>query len=260
MSVDETWNEWRVVITATQEFATVLRSESQGPPLVGPEGEPIDEAKSRIVEVRNENRVVISEMETATNTYYMVKGVKIECPPDTTTTETITFDADVNIMSATTTLNSTHTDDVMDWVVRPNTTIGVLGSDTGNGASTLVGDATTIQGAQPLFRLRLTNTGDPSDFEDLGVITDIDEATSTLTFNGSTSKVWPAGTTYVQVTAVYVDNIVLSDVGKMSIGKEKIGASFIPKGGEIVCRYENKSADEAKQVYVYLSIMYGILK
>lgn len=258
MADSSQWYKWRVIVTATQQASYVYRGENQGPPVVGPEGEPIDTEKSRVVDTREESKITIREMEILTGTYYQTRHVKIVCPPNVTTQEVITFSADVNIISATSALGPANEGDEMEWLVAPDTTIGVLAAETGVESSVLTVSSTVLTNIEPLFRVTLVNAMDVGDFEEVGIVTDIDEANSTITVSGSTTKAWPAATTYVNITIVYVDNIEIGPItAPMNVGGDKIGSSFVPKGRQIVCNYNNKSEDDTKNLYIYFNILYG---
>jgi hypothetical protein len=258
MSDASEWYKWRVIITSTQQEDYVYRGEGQGPPVVGPGGEPIDTEKSRVVDTREEEKITVKEMETATGTYYQTRHTKIVCPPNVTTQEVITFPTDVNIISATAILGPANEGDEMEWLVAPDTTIGVLEADAADSSSILPLSPTAMDFIEPLFRVTLVNALDIGDFEEVGYVTDIDEAAGTVTVSGVTSKVWPAGTTFVNITMAYVDNVEIGPItSPLVVGGDKIGSSFVPKGRQIVCNYNNKSTTDTKNVYIYFNILYG---
>lgn len=251
-------HKWSVIITATQAEDYVYRSESQGPPVVGPAGEPIDAAKSRIIDTIEENKVAVKEMETETGTYFQIKHISIDCPPAVTTTYSVTFPADVNVISADTFFSAVHEGDSMEWLGAPNTVIGGLALDAALGATTFTVSQTVIDNIEPLFRVTLINAADPTDFEEVGVMTDFDEVAMTVTVTAPTTKLWPAGTTYVAISIVYIDNVEVGPVlAPFKMGGDKIGSSFIPKGRELVCHYTNRSATDTKKVIIYFNILYG---
>ena len=252
------WYKWRVIITATQQEDYVYRGEGQGPPIVGPAGEPIDTEKSRIVDTREEEKITVKEMETATGTYYQTRHTKVVCAPNTTTQEVITFPTDVNIISATAILGPANEGDEMEWIVAPDTTIGVLSADTTASSSVLTLSQSAIDFIEPLFRVTLVNALDIGDFEEVGFVTDVDEVASTVTVSGATTKIWPASSTFVNITIAYVDNVEIGPISSpLVVGGDKIGSSFVPKGRQIVCNYNNKSTTDTKNIYIYFNILYG---
>ena len=253
------WNKWRVVITATQAEDFVLRTESQGAPVVGPGGEPIDTAKSRIVEHRTDGEVKIKEMATETGTYYQFAHIKVTAPANQTTVFSKTFDADINIISAMCQCTADMKGDVICWSVDPNTTAGALTSPAAISDTVLSVPQTVIDNAEPLFRVRLALASDPTNtYEDVGVITDMDEVNSTITVTTPLTQAWAATTTLVQITAIYVDDVEAGPLDwVLQLGTDKIGASYLPKGRTLVCEYKNNHSTDEHELYAYFSYMYG---
>lgn len=253
------WNKWRVVITATQTVDYVLRTESQGAPAVGPGGEPIDTAKSRVIEHRTNGEMKVKEMTTETGTYYQFASIKIVAPANQTTMFSKEFDTDINIISAMCQCTAAMKGDVICWTVNPNTTAGALTALASISDVILSVSQTVIDNAEPLFRVRLALASDPTNtYEDVGVITDMDEVNSTITVTTPLTQAWAAATTLVQVTVIYVDDIELGPLDwVIQMGADKIGASYLPKGSTLVCEYKNNHVSEEHELYAYFSYMYG---
>lgn len=252
------WNRWRVVITATQATEFVLRTEEQGPPVVGPAGEPIDTAKSRVVDYRDDGEVRIKEMETLTGTYFKIGHIKIVAPAGQTVFHVETFDSDINILSAKCLSASINVGDTFCWYVAPNTTVGALGTATAINDTVLDVPQSVMDNVQPLFRIRLADAADPENvYEDVGLVTDMDEVNNTITVTTPVTQVWPATTTLVQMTIVYVQDIEIGNIDfVLEMGGDKIGASFLPKGTPLYCEYKNNGVS-THYMYCYFSYMYG---
>ena len=98
---------------------------------------------------------------------------------------------------------------------------------------------------------------DPTNtYEDVGVVTDMDEVNSTITVTTPLTQAWAAATTLVQITAIYVDDVEAGPLDwVLQMGTDKIGASYLPKGRTLVCEYKNNHLTD--ELYAYFSYMYG---
>lgn len=253
-----TWNKWRVIITSTQEEAFVVLAEDNEPPTTGPNGEAIDTDKSRIVETREENLVRVSEMTTKTNTYYQVRSLKITAAANTTESADMVIDTDVNMISVITVCEKELAGDAVRWEMNPQTTAGVLTVGTSSGDTVLNVSPTVSQNAQPLFEVRLVNALDPTQYTDIGMIDSVDRENHTITLKTALGVSYPASTTLVQLTMVYVRDVDMPRLdGQIVMGNDKIGASYLPKGTIVRCIYTNNHAQDEHTMYVYFRYMYG---
>ena len=260
--MSEEWNNWRVIITATQQSDYVLRTETQGPPSVGPNGEPIDLGKSRIVGHRNEQEMKIKEMKVLTGGRYQLVHTKIVAPANQTTSHTMSFDADINLASAIFEFTGESKGDIVCWAAAPNTTIGVLTAPASIGDTELTVSSTVIDNIDYLFRVRLASASDPTNtYEDVGVVTAIDEDGSTITVKTPLTQIWSAGTTLVQITQILINDVEIGPLDtRIKIGQDTMRTSHISAGVNLVCEYKNNHVSEQHELYVYLSYFYGKVK
>jgi hypothetical protein len=252
------WNNWRVIITATQNAGYVLRTQDQGAPAAGPEGEPIDLDKSRIINHRNENTVKIQEMRIETGGKYQIVNSKITTPANQTTVTARTFDSNINLLSAVFSLTSNLQGDGITWMVAPHATIGAVIVSTEVGSTVIKVQQSVIDNIEPLYRVRLAlSTDQYNTYEDVGVVTEMDEVNSTITVTSPCTQVWNAGTTLVKMTIVMIDIEAGFLNLDLKIGQDKIGTSYIPKGVPIVCEYKNNHPTDDHIFYAYFSYLYG---
>jgi hypothetical protein len=252
------WNNWRVIVTATQNADYVLRTETQGAPSVSSAGEPIDLSKSRIISHRTENLVKIKEMRIETGGKFQISYSKIVAPPNQITTLIKIFDSDINLLSSVVSLTSNLQGDHISWSVAPNATIGALTSPAEIGDTVLNVQQSIIDNIEPLYKVRLAlNTDQTTTYEDLGVVTEIDEINSTITVTSPCTQSWSAGVTLVQMTIVMIDIEAGFLNTTLEIGKDKIGTSYIPKGVPMICEYTNNHITDDHTFYTYYSYLYG---
>lgn len=253
------WNNWRVIITATQAEDFVLRTDSQGPPVLGPNGEAIDTAKSRIIDHRGDDLVAVKQMNNETGVLRQLTHIKLTANANQTITYEKTFDADINIISSMCVCTADLAGDTISVLIEPNTTIGTLTAPASTGNTVLTVSQTVIDNCQPLYRVRLASVLNPSGvFEDVGIITNFDEINMTITVKTPLVGNWPAGTTLVQITPVYVDNVEFAPIDWVQeTGKDKIGVSFLAKGRKIVFIYKNNNMLVAHTLNIYISFFYG---
>jgi hypothetical protein len=252
------WNNWKVIITATQNADYVLRTEDQGAPVVASGGEPIDLDKSRIITHRNENVFKIKEMTIQTGGKYQIVHSKIVALANQTTVMARTFDTGINLLSAVFSLTSNLQGDHITWMIAPHTTIGAVTVSTEVGSTVIKVQKSVIDNIEPLYRVRLAlNTDQYNTYEDVGVVTEIDEVNSTITVTSPCTQIWSAGTTLVKMTIVMIDIEAGFLNLDLKIGQDKIGASYVPKGVPIVCEYTNNHLTDDHIFYAYYSYLYG---
>lgn len=254
------WNQWRVIITATQAEALVVRTDDEGAPVVGPSGEPIDTAKSRVISRRRQKEMTIKEMDIPTGKNYQLRSIKVVAPADQVSDHITTWPVPVNIVSASTLLKATMEGDVISWLIGLNTTAGALTAAASISDTVITVSQTVIDNMDLLYRVRLALATDPTNtYEDVGKIVSCDPVALTITVDTALTQAWAAGTTLVQLTSVYVDGAELGNMDwVVEMGKDKIGASYLPAGTELTCRYDNKHATNVKTMYVYIAYMYGM--
>ncbi len=251
-------NKWRVVITANQAEDFVWRDENQDAPVVGPTGEPIDTAKSRIVEVREQNEVIIQEEKIKTGGNFKFESIKITAAANTITEQDFSWEIPINVISATIVTSADMTGDLITWLVAPNITIGGITSDISISNTVINVSQTVVDNIKIGFKIRVANAADPANaFEDLGIVLNVDKDNFQITVSTAATQAWAAALpTLVQMSVYYIENAEIGPPAKIEIGKDKIGASYLPANTILRAYYDNKHVTDAKTFYAYVEYLY----
>lgn len=256
MSASSTWYNWRVIISATQQPTFILRLDTQGPPTVGPNGEAIDTAQSRVVDFRSDNSVKIQEMGTVTGQRYQVKHIKVVAQPNTMTIVDTSLPYDINLIAVKNVFTTELAGDVISWLLAPNTTVGVITSDVSIGNVLINVSPTVIANIEESWRFRIVSSSNPAVYEDLGHVVNIDHDNSTVTVDVAATQTHTAGD-YVQMTAVYTESLEICNASYvLEMGLEIPRVAYIPANAPVRCEYTNNSST-AKTFYCYYSFYYG---
>ena len=259
MSVSgSTWYNWRVIITATQQSAFILRLDTQGAPTVGPNGEAIDTSQSRVVDFRNDNSVSIQEMGTVTGQRYQVKHIKMVAAPGpgVVTTSDVSIPYDINLISVKNIITANMGGDKLSWLLSPNTIVGIITSGVAIGDTVLHVNSTVTANSDISWRVRIISSSNPAVYGDIGNINSINKDAGTVTLSTAATQTHLAGD-FFAVTGVYTDNIELPASNyNLEMGSEIPKVAFIPAGRVVRCEYTNNS-DTAKTLYCYYSYYYG---
>ncbi len=250
-------NRWRVIITATQAEDYVWRDEDEGEPTVGSGGEPIDTAKSRIVRTVEDNVVEILEEVNKTGGHFKFESITVSCPANQVTTHQISYPYDINVKSARIITAPENRDDVLSWVVAPDTTVGTLTVDASIGATVLDVSQTVVDNIHVGFKVKLVDGVTPTTNEDLGYVLNVDKTNLQITVQTATTLAWAAATpTLVQMTVWFVENMVIGPENKIAIGSDTLKSSYLPANTPLYCNYDNKSPSTAKTFYAYIQYLY----
>jgi hypothetical protein len=255
-SGESTWYNWRVIISATQQPSFLLRLDTQGPPTVGPNGEAIDTAQSRVVDYRSDNSVKIQEMGTVTGQRYQVKHIKVIAQPNTMTTVDTSLPYDINLIAVKNVFTPEMTGDVISWLLAPNTICGVITSNVSIGDTVINVSPTVIANIDESWRFRIASSSNPAVYENLGHVVSIDHTNGTLTVDTPATQTHSAGD-YVQMTAVYTESLEICNANYvLEMGLEIPRVAYIPANAAVRCEYTNNSST-AKTFYCYYSFYYG---
>lgn len=253
-----TWYNWRVIISATQEPAFVLRIDTQGPPTVGPNGEAIDTSQSRITDFKKDNSVQIQEMHTLTGKRYQIKHIKVAAAPGpgVVTTVDTTLPYDINLICVRNIITADMGGDNLSWLLAPNTIVGIITQNSSIGDRVFHVNGTVMSNSDISWRVRIMNSSNPLVYEDIGIITAFDRVNSTITLSSTATQTHTAGD-YFAITGVYADRLELPASNlSLDMGLEIPKVAFVPAGRIVRCEYTNNS-NTAKTFYCYYSFYYG---
>jgi hypothetical protein len=256
MSLESTWYNWRVIISATQQPAFILRLDTQGPPTVGPNGEEIDTTQSRVVDFRSDNSVKIQEMGTVTGQRYQVKHIKVVAQPNTMTVVDTSLPYDINLIAVKNVFKPDMAGDIISWLLAPYTIVGVITEDVDIGDTVIHVSPTVVANIDESWRFRIASSANPAVYEDLGHVVNIDHTNSTVTLDTPSTQSHTAGD-YVRMTAVYTESLEICDADYvLEMGLEIPRVAYIPANAPVRCEYTNNSSS-AKTFYCYYSFYYG---
>jgi hypothetical protein len=160
-----------------------------------------------------------------------------------------TFEADytwpypISLLVLFSTITSTHEGDNLEITVAPNTTVGLLTSNVSANDTTISVSQTVIDNLYIGYKLKLD---DGSNVDDLGYVTAINKVTNQVTVNTPAVHSFDSSNTAVKMTIYYVENFEIGAPANITIGKSKIGASYIPAGTIIHAKYTNNNTDTKK--------------
>ncbi len=214
----------------------------------------INSGLTSIIDSRDSNTVEIKEETIPTGGNFKFKSFTLDNIANSTTTTNISFTHPVNVVSVQITTEEIHRNDVMCWMVSPNTIVGAITSDVSIGDTTINVSETVSDNVKVGYHVNLW-TGLAT--EDLGIVIAVDTIGRTITVDTPSTAVYTAATpTYFRMTIMYADHIELGPPQTFELGASKIGASFLPANVPLVCEYENKHISEHKKLYVYLQYLY----
>lgn len=256
MSSVNTWYNWRVIISATQQAAFVLRTDVDGPPTVGPNGEPIDTAQSRVVDFKKDNSVTIQEMGTVTGQRYQTRCIKVTAAPNQMTTVDTQLPYEINLICVRNLITENMGGDFISWLISPNTIAGVITQAVNVGDTVIHVSGSLISNAENSWRVRFISSTVPGSFEDVGNINSMDEDAGTITLSTPVTQARNVGD-YVAISGVYVETLELPPRNyELTLGLEIPRTAYIPANTTVRCEYTNTTSTE-KVLYCYYSYYYG---
>lgn len=137
----------------------------------------------------------------------------------------------------------------------PDTVLGLIGSDIESGDITFIGPPALIAYASIGFHLIFS---DGINTDNVGMITDIDLNTSTVTIENPTNYAFSASNTLVSMTIKVFDKLILGPVeGVHTYGEKIIGGAAIPKGTVTRYIYKNNSiSGDPVSLFIHLTCLY----
>ena len=254
-----TWYNWRVIITATQQPAFILRLDTQGAPTIGPNGEAIDTSQSRVVDYRKDNSISIQEMHTITGQRYQIRHLKViaAAGPGVTTTYDASLPFDINLICVKNFITTDMGGDTVSWVIAPETIVGTLAQNSSISDTVFHVSSTVITNADISWRVRIIDSSNPANYEDVGTINSIDSANSTLTLSAGATQAHTSGD-YIALTGIYCNALELPPKEFiLEMGLEIPRVAYVLANRVIRCEYTNNT-NAQKTLYCYYSYYYGV--
>lgn len=187
---------------------------------------------------------------------YCFDTISFDIPADSTASDEQSWEENINILSFSYVTTAAHTGDEFYGTVGEDSVVCGVGADVDIGAVTLV-----IPSSMFLpylcrgYKLKITN-GTTAD--DLGFIRGVNHSTCEITVQTATTRQWLSSNSQLLVTRIIAGRVGPIEIGppwSYSIGKDKIGTSFLPAGKKVKITYTNKSA-EAKRFVVIIRYLY----
>ncbi len=162
----------------------------------------------------------------------------------------ISFSIPIALLSAETTLESLNKTDVVQFLIGPETKVGVLISSSTSGDTILTVNSTVTDNIQVGFNCSVSLSGG-SEYEDLGIVTKIDKPNSQITVDKPTTLSHTAIVTDVKQTVNMVSHLWLPGSNRIVIGESKIGASYIPANTILRMRYQNNEGTTTQKTFSF---------
>lgn len=195
---------------------------------------------------------------------FQVRSLLLDVPagdPEDVSVHDFSFPIPVSILAAQALIDNQHIGDNLDFVVAPDTIVGVLTEDTTASddvirVSQTVVDNSFIGAHLKLFNGSIANelgriiTVGYDDGYGSGVETDL------IHVETATTDVFLATSpTYVMMSVKMVERLDITSVGRIVIGESKIGSSYVPAGTVLRLHYTNKDG-AAKKLGIVLEYLY----
>lgn len=195
---------------------------------------------------------------------FQTRSLLLDIPegdPNDVSVHDFSFPIPVSILAAQALIDSQHVGDYLDFIVAPDTIIGVLTEDTTASDNVIRVSQTVIDNVFIGAYLKLFNG---SVANELGRVIDIGyddgygsgvESDLIHVETATTDAFLAASPTYVMMSVKMVEVLEMTSVGRIVIGESKIGSSYVPAGTLLRLNYTNKSG-AAKKLGVVLEYLY----
>jgi len=146
------------------------------------------------------------------------------------------FPFPISLFSAEWIHKSNMEGDNVEFEIAPDTITGVITADVAQD-DTVISVQATVTGNAKVGRFIVLDDGT---VEDMGRILSISESSGTLTMETPASRsLLASAPTYVKQTIKMVPHIHLESMGRVELGKDVIGGSYIPANYPLCVRYQN---------------------
>lgn len=205
------------------------------------------------IEIQTPSEVKIVEEYVRTGGRFQCRNVVLDITSSGVVTKDVSFAIPINLLSAEFVIEEEHLGDSIECAGGPYTVIGTL-------SESVSSSGTELSIATPVFDkieagFYLGYTADMVNFTELGVITALDSANSTVTIHEELPVTLPSGTP-IYIEAKFVVDFELHNKARHTIGDTKVGASYLEAGKALQFRYNNKSGITGKKFSVMLEYLY----
>lgn len=227
---------WRIYCETEQEWTYGYLDDTQGTPSTcftntehtvnGSSYQQLSETSLVIPKFR------IAEESTETGGSYKMEGFKLECPANQVSSKIVSWDIPVSVLATHFISQTSYEGCVVETIVSPETTIGILTANIDSGVSVLPVSATVIQYATVGCEV-LVN----SDL--IGDLVSVNANDNTITVNANTTTNYTAYS-YIKIQFRALKNYELSAfTSKIDLGVTTIGGSYLPSGTLIKILFNN---------------------
>jgi len=178
----------------------------------------------------------------------------INASPGETVTVDFTFPINMSLYLFDYSTGSDNILDELSILANPDTVLGLIGSDIEVGDTTFIGPPALISYASLGFYLTIF---DGTNYDDVGIITNIDYNTNIVTVDVPTVHAFSAANTLVSMTLKVFDRLVIGPQGVHTYGEKIIGGAAIPKGTLTRYLYKNNAVSgPPTSLYLHLTCLY----
>ena len=218
-------------------------------------GDPILSGTLSIIDTVSEQEVEahIVEEQVKTGGRFQTRNVVIDLTQSGTLIKDVEWPIPISLLSAEFVIEAEHKGDAIECAASPNTVIGTLSSE----ASV---SGTSLSIATPVFNkiedgFFIGYTTNMVDFHELGIVTELDSDTQSVTISNELLGTLPAGTP-IYIEAKFVTDFQLWNKTRHTIGDTKVGASYLEAGKKLQFRYFNHSGTTNKKFTIMLEYLY----
>jgi hypothetical protein len=198
-----------------------------------------------ILDTVSKQEVLIQQDIGTTQGMYRAESKCIQVPANTTVDSDYTWPFDINVSRVFFNTLETHTNDVINTYIAPDTTIGVLVSSVVTGANTFI-----VSGTEYLKKGYLIKIGT----EELGQAITINQTNGTITTESPTTVDLTPGS-LVKISVNNIRNFIIGAPGNTRFQSSGSNSAVIPAGTVVRLRYQNNSSD-AKEFHFGYEYLY----
>ena len=248
---------YKYALTCSDESVTkhVWRSEGDPVPTKCPDdtSHTIVSSSIRIVDKRENNKVVVQEEEVPTGGNFRIESVTFDIPAGQTHAENKSWNYNVSVLDVFYVSTSDHVGDNIEIIVAPDTTIGVITANVDIGDTVINVSQTVIDYTMVGYNI---NLNDGVNNDNLGPVTSIDKDNLTITCTNPTTNAFSAvSPTYVVQNIYMLRDFEIGPPFHIPIGDGKIGGSSIPAGTVVRVNYTNNGI-VTKRFVPYIEYLY----
>jgi hypothetical protein len=231
---------WRIYCTTEDEWTYGYRDTSTGAPT---------ECFTNCSHTINENSVqelsvidhsvqtvTVQEEATPTGGNFRCEGKKFTIPANTITSSSISWPYNITVLETFFTGKTAQLGNELSVIVAPETTVGILRESVSSGATVLPVSLTVIQNINVGYELFIGSTN-------LGEIISKDDNALTVTLLSTIGTGYSANS-LVKMQVVNIKNLEITNTGRYTIGRSKIGGKHLPANVPVKLVYTNNTNTE----------------